>query len=165
MPTVYPITSNVTGWYANIADLQTRFGVANIASWSQLSGSNNGQGNVAVNLTNVQACLNEADSIINSFFQDCQFNIPLPANPGGISGSAPSPVYTTNIWATNLAGVMLYESRGLLDNNPVTGQAYSKYGYIKVETRKEMQEFKSGARRFWPAASRRWPTPSAPFGA
>ena len=149
-------TGTVTGVYANQQDLQTVWGTTNVAQWSQLDGSPT-PGPIQPNTGKILAALLSADNIINSFFQDGPFSVPLPSNPGSLSGAS-SQVFDTNRWAVTLAACELYNARMMKDKD-TESKVSEHYDSVMAD----MTAVKNGVRKMYPMAVRRWPTSSAPF--
>ena len=154
---IIPIpTGTVSGFYASQNDLTTIYGTTNVAQWSQLDGSPT-PGAIQPNTGKILACLQMADNIINGQFQNGPFTVPLPANPGGLSGAS-SQVYDTNRWAVALAARALYMAR--MQRDAVTEKRLDDECDAVMF---EMVQVKNGARQAYPLFQRRWPTASGAY--
>lgn len=144
--TIYitPPTGNATGYYASQSDLEARYGSTNIADWSVLDGI------AGANTARIQAELYYADSVINSFFTDSPFNVPLTLQPNS--------AFLVRRWAVVIASESLYRNRG----QQTTGEAQNQYAIELAATMNEMGLYKGGILRL--SAARRWPSPNSPVG-
>jgi phage gp36-like protein len=140
MPTTPP-----TGLYAAQSDIEDIFGVANIASWSQLDPT---QPPGTDDPTRIQRALDDADARIISFFRD-HGNYITPLAPQN------NDVTLVTRWAATLAGVWLYSSRGLRDDT----KEGNKYSALAAKVIAEMGPYRSQQKL---DAARRWPAPTAP---
>jgi hypothetical protein len=133
------------GMYASLDDLQSQWGGENIRVWSNLDNTV-----YTVNVSRCQAALSYADSEIISFFKDYG-NYTTPLQPYGTD------VVIVTRWDAVIAGVWLYQSRGLRDKD--------EYGdhLIKVQAnvRAEMFSYRASNKLL---ASKRWPQSTAPVG-
>lgn len=146
MPIIPPITAGpAAGYYAGQTDVESIFGTSNVATWSQLDNTISGPDE-----SRIQSALDWADAQINSFFRDGPYTIPL--------ADAADAAITTR-WAATLAGVWLYTSRGLRDDN----RDGDKLTTMMADVMADMAAYKSGVKRL--AAARRWPTPTSPAAA
>jgi len=126
-----PNPSTASGYYAAQFDLESRFGVLNIARWSQLDPTQvDSNGNPLDDVPRIQASLDYADSEINNNFRNGPYAVPLVFNSGGQKAIE---------WATIIAGNWLYRGRGdSLDQDPQgnhyvrqLAQAYQDMGWYK----------------------------------
>jgi phage gp36-like protein len=145
MPTLTTIPSGAQGYYAAQSDIESVFGPANVAMWSQLDPTQS-----TPDTSRVQAALDNADAQVNAFFRDGPYIVPL-------ADAADAPI--TTHWAAVLAGAWLYFSRGLRDDN----RDGDKLSTQQLAVYADMALYKSGIKRL--AAARRWPTPSSPAAA
>jgi len=94
----------VTGTYASKTDLENEFGTFNVAKWSQKDNSA-----TTADDDQILKSLNYADALIESRFRASRYAVPLTAISGSLS--------LVTAWAARLAGVWLYMSKGLRDND------------------------------------------------
>lgn len=119
--------SSATGSYCDGTDIEDRFGVENVARWSQLDNDV-----TTADLARVQAAITWAEATIDDFLREGPYTIPL------------SPVVqTVRTWAATLAGHWLYSSRGLRDETP--DGSFIQQHFDRVMT--EMARVRSGVVR------------------
>ena len=133
-----------TGIYENTCDVQAVFGINNIASWSNLDGGD------TLDPVRMQVALNWADATIQSLFKNYgNYVYPLsPVNEG---------IVIVNYWGSVLAGVWLYESRGLRDDDEL-GNHLTK---LKNNVMNQINDYRMANLL---SASLRWPQSQAPTG-
>jgi phage gp36-like protein len=131
--------------YAAQSDIEDIFGITNVAVWSQLDPT---QPPGAADTDRIQTALNYASAkIISFFFNQGNYATPLvPLN---------NDVLLVTRWAATLAGVWLYQSRGLRDDTP-EGNKYSEMARLVIA---EMGPYRAQQKL---DALRRWPAPTAP---
>ncbi|MGA2232317.1 MAG: phage protein Gp36 family protein [Tepidisphaeraceae bacterium] len=139
--------STATGLYSAQADVEDIFGVTNIAIWSQLDPT---QPPGTADVNRIQRALDYADARIISFFRNYG-NYITPLAPQN------NDVTLVTRWAATLAGIWLYESRGLRDD---TREA-NKFTALAQQVIAEMGPYRSQDKL---DAARRWPAPTAPAG-
>jgi hypothetical protein len=138
-------TSTAQGRYAVQSDVESQFGVDNVAAWSQLNSSI-----TTADIGRIQTSLDYADArIINAFLNFGNYATPLA--PLGTD------VALVTRWAAVIAGAWLYQSRGLRTDNAVN--TYVSQLLAAVEA--AMQNYRAGEKL---NAARRWPTTTAPVG-
>jgi phage gp36-like protein len=135
--------------YAAQGDIEDRFGVANVAAWSQTGGAAAANGLPLADVGRIQRSLDASDAEIDGLMQDGPYIVPLAAGADA--------AIVTN-WSATLAGVWLYQTRGLRDDT----RDGNKYTALRAGILLEMQQYKSGVKRL--RAARRWPTTTAPMG-
>ncbi len=118
------------GTYITKSDIEAVFGVDNMATWSDLE---NTQG--STNEDRVDTAIAHAESLVDDRFRHSRYAVPLQ----GIDGSVPAVVVD---WAAKLAGIWLYESRGLRD-----GDQDNQLAGIKSAVETGMDAYLSGKRR------------------
>jgi phage gp36-like protein len=131
--------------YAAQSDIEDIFGVTNVAVWSQLDPT---QPPGTPDTGRIQTALNYASAkIISFFFNQGNYATPLvPLN---------NDILLVTRRAATLAGVWLYQSRGLRDDTP-EGNKYSEMARFIIA---EMGPYRSQQKL---DALRRWPAPTAP---
>ena len=134
-----------TGIYSAQSNVEDIFGVTNVAVWSQLDPT---QPPGTDDETRIQRALDYADARIISFFRNFgNYVTPLvPLN---------TDVNLVTRWAATLAGVWLYESRGLRDDT----KDGNKFSTMARQVIAEMSLYRSQDKL---DAARRWPAPTAP---
>jgi hypothetical protein len=144
--TATPITAgSASGRYAAQSDIESQFGVNNVAAWSQLDNTQ-----TTANVARIQLALNFADARIISTFAGFG-NYATPLAPIGTD------VALVTRWAAILAGAWLYQSRGLRDDDP-QGDHVAR---LASEVESEMLRYRSVEKL---AAARRFPAATAPVG-
>jgi len=133
------------GRYSAQSDIEDIFGVTNVAIWSQLDPT---QPPGTPDVDRIQRALDYSDArIISFFFTQGNYVTPLvPLN---------TDIDLVTRWAATLAGVWLYESRGLRDDTPDG----NKYSAMARQVIAEMGPYRSQEKL---DAVRRWPAPTAP---
>lgn len=106
------------GTYAAQSDLESTFGVTNIAKWSQLSASNT---TTTADTTRIAWAISVAESQVNLCFRNGLYNVPLVGNSG-------TPPELTQ-WVSVIAGLLLLRSR------PGNAGADQNTDYIDIEDR------------------------------
>jgi len=144
--TATPITSgSAAGRYAAQSDVESQFGVNNIRVWSQLDNTQ-----VTADVSRIQQSLDYADAKIISIFANYG-NYVTPLAPIGTDGAL------VTRWAAVIAGVWLYQSRGMRDDDPQGDHIAQLQSQIEAE----MLGYRSGEKL---NAARRWPAATAPIG-
>ncbi len=111
-------------------DIETRFGVDNVAQWADYN--NDGVG--ATITTNIAAAIAYADAYIKGWLRGCRYNIAL-ADAGGTV----DPLIVD--CSARLAGVFLYEHFGI----PDSGRGpYHPYSYHRKEARRMLLDIRQG---------------------
>jgi phage gp36-like protein len=131
--------------YASQSDIEDIFGVTNVAIWSQLDPT---QPPGTPDTSRIQRALDYADARLIAFFRT-QGNYATPLAPLN------SAVDLVTRWDATLAGVWLYESRGLRDDT-TNG---NKYAQMARQVIAEMGVYRANDKL---DAVRRWPAPTAP---
>jgi hypothetical protein len=131
--------------YAAQSDIEDIFGITNVAVWSQLDPT---QPPGTADTDRIQRALDYADARIIAFFR--------------VHGNYATPLVPLNSdadlvtrWDATLAGVWLYESRGLRDDTKAT----NKYAAMARQVIAEMGVYRASEKL---DAVRRWPAPTAP---
>lgn len=119
--------SSASGTYCDGTDIEDRFGVENVARWSQLDNDV-----TTADLNRVQAAIDWSYATINDTLRDGPYAIPL--SPVGQS---------VRSWAATLAGWWLYSSRGLRDETP--DGSFMQQHYDKAM--RELMQVRSGLLR------------------
>lgn len=139
-------TSNTAvGQYAAQSDIEDIFGVTNVATWSQLDPT---QPPNTPDINRIQRALDYADAKIISFFRNYG-NYTTPLAPQN------NDVALVTRWDATLAGVWLYQSRGLRDDT----RDGNKYTAMAEQVIAEMRPYRAQDKL---DAARRWPGPTAP---
>ena len=133
--------------YAQISDMQARFGQPNIDKWSDLEGLGAGAGTAA--LARQQTALNFADSQINITLRGGAYVVPVIA-------TTPDVLAQLTDWATVIAAHWLYASRGLLDEDKQVHKLEKLYETVEAK----LEKVRAGILRL---DLRKWsPNPNSP---
>src|SRR5580658_8315780 len=131
--------------YAAQSDIEDIFGITNVAAWSQLDPT---QPPGTADTDRIQRALDYADARLIAFFR-IHGNYATPLVPLN------SDVDLVTRWDATLAGVWLYESRGLRDDT----KDGNKFTAMARQTIAEMGAYRAQDKL---DAARRWPAPTAP---
>ena len=133
------------GTYISRSDVETVFGVANVAKWSDKD-----RDNAEVNADNVAAAIAEAEAEIDDRFRSSRYVVPLTGTTGTL--------YTVKQWASRLTGFILYSSRGLAERDKVSERMIG----IRDAVHEEIDTYLAGQRSL--AATLAYPEqPTAPI--
>ena len=122
--------------YAERTDVEAVFGVANVAAWADLD--NDGDSSKIDD--RVTLALSMADCEINDKLRGGIYVLPL------VKTGEDEPPETVVNMAAMLAGVFLYESRGVQDFNPDSGQAVHRLTWYRKRVESTIREITSGVR-------------------
>jgi phage gp36-like protein len=129
-----------SGRYATQADMEDVFGAANVLAWSDTAGAG------VADAGRISRALAHADQTIDDMFRGGPYSLPL-------SGGSGVPAKVTE-WAAKLAGVWLYEARGLRDTDG------NRLADMAEAVKTEIRSYLTGPRRL--LATRHANTPEAP---
>lgn len=136
-----PVTSaSVTGSYCDQNDVENVFGANNIISWSNLDNEM-----ATANTVRIQKAIDVAEEHIDNRFRNSRYAVPF-------SGTIPEVI--TDM-AAKLAGVWLYQSRGIDESDE---EEKGKISRIKDSVDKDIGLYLSGARHLNAALSDTFPT-------
>lgn len=139
--TVNGTVSTPIGYYTSYSLMCQKYGTTNITRWS--NHDNNDQ---LPDYTNITLGIGVAESQLNQFFSNGPYTVPLtPINA------------TISDWATSLAALWIYETRGMFEDNP---QA-NKLTPDAANARRWMAAYKGNTSTLSLPSIRRWPTPTA----
>ena len=122
--------------YAQITDLQARFGTPNITKWADLEGDG------SQTTTRSQLACNYADSQINLSLRGGGYAVPVVATTTDVTAQLTD-------WATVIAAHWLYASRGLLDEDKQVHKLENLYKQVEDK----LARVRSGQ---WKLDIRRW---------
>jgi phage gp36-like protein len=126
---------DLVGRYASSAGMSAKFGVYNILAWAAVDN----QADDTQVQASIQDAINKADSLVDSYLAGGPYLVPFAGTP--LTGTLPSLVESC---ANELAGVLLYEARGLVDYNPETGRPEHRLRYIRDRANAELARIKTG---------------------
>jgi phage gp36-like protein len=110
--------------YITQSNIEDVFGVNNIVRWSNVDNDNE-----TVDATRIARSILIADDFIDDHFRNSQYKVPFTTVPRKIVD-----------WAAKWAGIWLYESRGLADDN----EEGNKLQKMKEKTEQEISECLAG---------------------
>ena len=116
--------------YITQSDIESVFGDDNIATWSNLDNTD-----ATANTDRITSAISYAEAYIDDRFRLTQYRVPLQGN--GVT------LYIVKDWAAKLAGVWLYMSRGVRDDN----DQGDKLSDMKDSVLAEMDAYLSGQRK------------------
>lgn len=129
--------------YITQSDIEDVFGQDNVITWSNLDNTTD-----TVNSTRVSAAIAYAEEHVDNRFRGGPYTIPFV----GTSGSTPEEVVN---WCATLAGVWLYSTRGVDEDEGREGPRIENKA-AKVE--KDITRFLAGTRRLPAQLSETRPT-------
>lgn len=115
--------------YATREELELLFGKSNVEKWADLENEEDA-GHIT---TRIDRAIKHADNRVDSMLRRSRFRVPL----------SPVPDVIVDI-ATRLAGVWLYESRGVQDWNEETGRPAHKLQWHKQEAERVLRAIQAG---------------------
>lgn len=130
--------------YCEREDLDKQFGAANVDKWANLSNDDDVDDIAALIEERVDWAIRAADEDVDGKLRHGPYHVPFTEDSDGESVEVPGEI--TRLSAT-LAGVKLYESRGITDTNPETGQAVHKLMWHKRDAEKRLREIIAGTFR------------------
>jgi len=109
------------GRYAAQSDVEAVFGTANVAVWSNLDSDS-----TTANTSRIASAIAVAEQSIDDRLRGGPYSLPLTAvGSGGL--------VTVTDWAARLAGVWLYESRGVEDETANQIAAHKKMVHGEID--------------------------------
>ena len=132
------------GQYLSRSDVEAVFGIDNVVAWSNLDNTQAG-----ANEGRIDTAIAYAEAAIDDRFRGGRYRVPIVCSSGG------TPKVVVG-WAAKLAGIWLYESRGLRDGDEMG----NKLSALKQRVEAEISMYLSGQRRL--AAELSGDAPNAP---
>ena len=125
----------MTTTYSTDDQLDDTWGNANITAWSDLDND----ANAATIAARKDRARVVAKDRIDGVLRDTQYTVPIA------NGAGTTPVTIVDIEA-RLAGIWLYENRGVIDItfNPKTGAPYHRLSFAWREARRQLEEIRAG---------------------
>jgi len=123
-------------YYAARSDIEDVFGVDNVAQWADLD---NDQDPNKIS-ARIDRALQWATGEIDSYLRRGPYDVPV------VDSNNQTPQVIKSICA-DLAGVWLYESRGIDDFNPETGRVVHRLEWVRQRAYRALRELLSGVRR------------------
>ena len=122
--------------YCTRSDIEAKFGPNNVSEWGDLN-NNDDAAEITARIT---AAIAAASADIDDYLRGCPYRLPLANDAGD------TPTTITDL-AANVAGLWLYENRGVEDVSMRDGRPYHKLSFVTVRVRRTMKEIKDGTRR------------------
>ena len=123
----------MTTTYCSDSDIDNRFGATNVTSWADLDND----GNATTISDRKDRARVVSKDVIDSVLRCTHYNLPA-ANAAGTT-----PVLIVELEAC-LAGVWLYENRGVFDFNPKTNVPYHRLTFARREARQQLEAIRMG---------------------
>ena len=133
-----------SGTYISQSDVENVFGTENVARWSNLDNSS-----TDADETRIQAAIDYAEARVDDRFRPSRYRVPLVGDGATLRAVID--------WVAKLAGIWLYESRGLHD----AGDTAHKLTAVKANVETEIDMYLAGQRKL-PAQLKRTDAPTAP---
>lgn len=118
--------------YCARTDVEEKFGATNVATWADLDADQDA-GKIT---SRIAACITKASEDVDARLYQGPYDLPFDATPD-------TPSIIEDI-AAALAGVLLYESRGIADFNPETGAPMNKLGFHRTNAFKRLRQLRLG---------------------
>jgi len=118
--------------YCVRADIEQMFGPVNVTKWADLDNDRDADKIAA----RIAAMIDDASNEIDDRLRGGSYEIPF--------GTAPK---TVQLLAARLAGVLLYEARGVEDFESETGKPYHRLQWHRDRVDRVLSQIRSGARR------------------
>ena len=118
------------GRYISQSDIEAVFGADNVAGWSNLDNAQ-----AAADEARVAAAIAHAEAVVDDRFRGGPYAVPLRG-----AGGTPRAVID---WAARLAGIRLWEARGLA----AAGEAGDPMAAMRQGVHAEIDQYLSGRRR------------------
>lgn len=118
------------GRYTSLGRINSMFGQANVAKWSQVNGA------ATLDVLRIQgAAIVDAEAYIDAALRNnSQYVVPF---------TSPIPAHITTI-ATILAGVNMYEAKGVLDWDPESGRPTHRLHYQRKRAMTDLDRIRTG---------------------
>ena len=135
--------------YSARTNIEDVFGIENVKKWADLDGD----ADAAKIAARIASGIAVVDEEINDVLRGGPYAVPLTAPGGGVLNS-PSVINMSAV----LAGVWLYESRGVDDYDAESGKYSHRLKFQKDEATRKLREIRTGLRRVDCARSESSPT-------
>lgn len=119
--------------YLTRADIESKFGKKNIAVWADLD-NDQVENDIAARIT---AAIAFADESVDNALRFGRYALPIT------DASGVTPRVIVDI-AASMAGVWLYENRGVQDFDPDTGKPQHRLHWQKIDARKTLTHLRMG---------------------
>lgn len=115
------------------ADIESKFGKKNVTVWADLD-NDQVEGDIAARIVIAIAF---ADEAVDNALRRGRYTLPVV----DVLGAVPKVIVDI---AASIAGVWLYESRGVQDFDPDTGKPQHRLHWQKVDARKTLTQLRMG---------------------
>lgn len=123
--------------YCTKENLIDMFGERNIVKWADLDNLQEYEESGSVIDDRIASAIEAATDEIDSYFRGRRYELPL------LNSQSETPKDIVDI-CTTLAGVRLYENRGIEEFNPETGRAVHRFAYAKERAFKKIKAILAG---------------------
>jgi len=123
----------MTTTYCTDGDIDDAFGNQNVTTWSDLDND----GNAVTIAARKDRARVVSKAKIDDVLRDTHYTLPI-TNQAGVT-----PVGIVDLEA-RLAGIWLYESRGVTDFHPQTGAPYHRLSFVRREAKQQLEEIRAG---------------------
>jgi hypothetical protein len=123
----------MTTTYATDDEIDDVWGATSVTSWADMDNDGNG----ATITARKDRARVVSKARIDDVLRDTHYTIPA-ANQAGTT-----PVTIVDLEA-RLAGIWLYENRGVIDFNPKTNAPYHRLAFARREARQQLEEIRAG---------------------
>lgn len=127
--------------YCNRTDVEQVCGVVNVEKWADLDDDDNST-NIASRIT--LAITLQYERMNDLLRAESKYTVPLVSTVDVIPVTYP---YAPRFINATLAGVWLYEAKGVIDVDPRTGEAVHALQYLKKTAELELEEIVKGRRQ------------------
>lgn len=119
--------------YCTKTNIQQIFGTANVEAWATMASADTTE----IKNARIDYACAVATETMNDVARVTPYAVPLQNASGNVPASV---VYRT----AQLAGVVLYEARGVDDVDPRSGQPRHRLQFIREDVQRWMEQFRTG---------------------
>jgi hypothetical protein len=130
--TVRTFPTAVSGGYCDRADIEDQFGIENVGKWADLEN----HGDDGLIEARIDAAIQWATNEVDDRLRGGPYEVPIA-----------SPTHTMVAVTATLAGVWLYEARGVQDFDEASGKPTHKLAWAKDRAEKILTDVRAGKRR------------------
>ncbi len=114
--------------YCSVADVYSRWGTVNVQKWADLDDTMTNTTMVSRITLAIEVTAAKMEDVVRG----TRYSIPMV----GMDGTTP---YTIRFLNATLAGVWLYEGKGIQDYEPNTGKAVHRYQFAKDDAESQLK--------------------------
>lgn len=126
----------MTSTYSTDDQIEDIFGATNATAWADMD--NDGDATKIANRKDRARVV--AKARIDDVLRDTAYGVPIQSAAGTV------PVTIVDLEA-RLAGVWLYENRGVVDFDIRSGQPYHRLSFVRRDTQRVLEEIRTGKRK------------------